>query len=153
MKYLARPVIDGKFWIVEDQDNKIGTLKAQDSGFVLFLKSEDQSINITTADFERLFKVVITNKSKTTYADVYGYPTGSEQVFNIGADEAVPIYTKSEASSTFYTAGWYAIFFPGIKWSSAFCPKLKTLKSYPFIGPFKTESDVNLAIKRKRSEV
>ena len=37
-------------------------------------------------------------------------------------------------------------------WRPSFCPRLKTLKDYTNIGPFISESDMYLAIKRKGQE-
>jgi len=153
VKYSASPIINGKFWIVESGSQKIGTIKSNDSGeFEFFNRIQGTSEILDQAAFEKTFTVVNTNRAPAVFANVLGYPANSESVFNVGTDDNIPVYTKSEASSMYYAAGHYAIFFPGIKWSSAFCPRVRTLKTYPFIGPYKTESDVNLAIKRKRND-
>ena len=37
-------------------------------------------------------------------------------------------------------------------WRPSFCPRKKTLESYTHLGPFISESDMYLAIKRKGQE-
>ena len=152
MTYNAKSVIANKFWIVENNGEKLGTLKCVQPDVYEFFTNSDQSTTVLTEkEFKKQFKIVNT-VDKGTFVDVYGYTTNCEEVFNVRTEENVPVFTKTVNSTNYHCAGWYAIYFPSIKWSSAYCPRLKTLKSYPFIGPFKTEQDVNLAIKRKRYE-
>ena len=148
----AKEVLKDKFWIVEQNGEKLGTLKfITDNHYEYFITKTNQTVTLTQAEFKKQFKVVNTI-NKGTFVDVYGYSTNCEDVYNVRTEDNVPIFTKTVNSQNYHCAGWYAIYFPSIKWSSAYCPRLKTLKSYPFIGPFKTEEDVNLAIKRKRYE-
>ena len=152
MTYNAKSVIANKFWIVESNGEKLGTLKCvQPDVYEFFINSDQSTTVLTEKEFKKQFKIVNT-VDKGTFVDVYGYTTNCEEVFNVRTEENVPVFTKTVNSTNYHGAGWYAIYFPSIKWSSAYCPRLKTLKSYPFIGPFKTEQDVNLAIKRKRYE-
>jgi hypothetical protein len=136
---------------VEKNGEKLGTVKNEDGGYVYFNNKSQETVILNETEFKNQFKIVNTI-DKGTFVDVYGYSTNCEEVYNVRTEENVPIFTKTVNSSNYHGAGWYAIYFPSIKWSSAYCPRLKTLKSYPFIGPFKTEEDVNLAIKRKRYE-
>ena len=61
----------------------------------------------------------------------------------------MPVYKKTATSQQYFAAGYYGIKFPRLGWSDAFCPRLKTLNDYDYIGPFKNLSDVQLAIKRQ----
>lgn len=151
-KLVAKSIINDKFWIIESNGINIGTVKFEGESFVYFNNNTKATEQLTEKEFEKRFKKVNTNRTKGIFVDVYGYPTNCEEVFNVRTEENVPVFTKTQGSVNYHGAGWYAIFFPSIKWSSAYCPRLKTLKSYPFLGPFKTEEDVNLAIKRKRYE-
>lgn len=151
MKLNAKTIIRDKFWIVEQNGEKLGTVKNEDSGYQYFNNKKQETVVLSETEFKNQFKIVNTI-DKGTFVDVYGYSTNCEEVYNVRTEENVPVFTKTVNSSNYHGAGWYAIYFPSIKWSSAYCPRLKTLKSYPFMGPFKTEEDVNLAIKRKRYE-
>ncbi len=149
---IAKSIIVDKFWIVEINGANVGTIKFNGSEYVYFNNQSKETITYTQEEFKNQFKSVNSSTSKSVFADVYGYTTNCEDVFNIRTEDTIPVYTKTSTSSNYFAAGYYAIYFPSIKWSSAHCPRLKTLKSYPFIGPFKTEEDVNLAMKRKRYE-
>lgn len=152
MNYTAKNIIKDKFWIVDYNGEKLGTIKHVDGNYEFFENSTQRTTVYNEHDFKKHFKIVNSDNSKGTFVDVYGYSTNCEEVFNVRTEENIPVFTKTVNSNNYHCAGWYAIYFPSIKWSSAYCPRLKTLKSYPFMGPFKTESDVNLAIKRKRYE-
>jgi hypothetical protein len=152
MKYTAKNIIKDKFWIVLNNGEKLGTVKYTEGNYVFFENVNKKTHVYNQEEFDKHFKVINTDNSKGSFVDVFGYNTNCEEVFNVRTEENVPVFTKTVNSKNFHCAGYYAIYFPSIKWSSAFCPRLKTLKSYPFMGPFKTESDVNLAMKRKRYE-
>ena len=152
MKYTAKNIIKDKFWIVLNNSEKLGTIKNSDGNYEFFENSTKQTTVYTEEEFKKQFKILNTENNKGTFVDVYGYNTNCEEVFNVRTEENIPVFTKTVNSNNYHCAGYYAIYFPSIKWSSACCPRLKTLKSYPFMGPFKTEADVNLAMKRKRYE-
>ena len=152
MKYTAKNIIKDKFWIVLNNGEKLGTVKYTEGNYVFFENVNKKTHVYNQEEFDKHFKVINTDNSKGSFVDVFGYNTNCEEVFNVRTEENVPVFTKTVNSKNFHCAGYYASYFPSIKWSSAFCPRLKTLKSYPFMGPFKTESDVNLAMKRKRYE-
>lgn len=151
-KFTAKNIIKDKFWIIELNGTNVGTVKFTGSQYVYFNNDTKKTLSYTEKEFKNEFKTVNTSTTKSVFVDVYGYTTNCEEVFNVRTEETIPVYTKTKTSSNYFAAGYYAIYFPSIKWSSAHCPRLKTLKSYPFIGPFKTEEDVNLAMKRKRYE-
>ena len=152
MKYTAKNIIKDKFWIAENNGEKLGTIKYTGENYEFFENASKATTVYSEEEFKKHFKLINTENNKGTFVDVYGYNTNCEEVFNVRTEENIPVFTKTVNSKNYHCAGYYAIYFPSIKWSSAFCPRLKTLKSYPFMGPFKTESDVNLAMKRKRYE-
>lgn len=150
----AKPVVDGKFWIVEEQGNKIGVLKVTEQKKYVF-SSKDK---ITTFDnkkklFEAFgpeFFVKKTSSVKNNNTEenniVYGYPT-STTPFNPLYDvkRHLPLFTKSNKSKSIYCAGYYIIKFDK-GWVRSFCPKLITIERYPFTGPFKTEEEAKEAL-------
>lgn len=152
MKYTAKSIIKDKFWIAEHNGEKLGTIKYVEGNYEFFKNESKATTVYSEEEFKKHFKLININNNKGSFVDVYGYNTNCEEVFNVRTEENIPVFTKTVNSNNYHCAGYYAIYFPSIKWSSAFCPRLKTLKSYPYMGPFKTESDVNLAMKRKRYE-
>ncbi len=146
----AKPVVDGKFWIVEQNGNKVGVLKITEQKKYVF-SSKDK---ITT--FENKKKIVeqfgpeffikktISIENKNTVKDntVYDYPT-STTPFNplFDVKRHLPLFTKSNKSKSVYCAGYYIIKFDK-GWVRSFCPKLITIERYDYEGPFKTEFEM-----------
>lgn len=68
--------------------------------------------------------------------ELEGYPVKHSNMFNMESDP-YPSYTKLEHSQDRYAAGYF-----GVKFKEAylpcFCPRVSTLTSYSFVGPFKT---------------
>jgi len=143
----AKPVIEGKFWIVEDGENKVGVLKLTDQKKYVF-SSKD---NVTTFDTKKklveqfghdFFVKRDTSNSVQLSKEVHGYPTSSEPhnpLYDV--KRHLPLFTKSEKSKSIYCAGYYIINFDK-GWVKSFCPKLITIERYKYQGPFKTELEM-----------
>lgn len=140
----AKALLDG-FWIVEESGNKIGTIKSVGSKFEFYDKRSNTTTPLDTIDN---FKIISNSKKQSINDSVYGYPCNTEQACNINLQDTVPIYTKTATSKQYFAAGYYGILFP-MGWRPSFCPRLKTLNDYKYIGPFKNEYDMQLAIKRQ----
>jgi len=96
-------------------------------------------------------KFTETDTKNTINVSIYGYPTNVDTVFNTNLQDDVAVYTKTANSKQYFVAGYWGILFP-MGWRPSFCPRLKTLQDYTNLGPFKNESDMYLAIKRKGQE-
>lgn len=144
----AKPIVDGKFWIVEDHGNKIGVIKVTEQKKYVF-SSRDK---ITTFDtkkkiVEQFGKDFFQKKAHITLSEVdplevYGYATSStphNSVLDIKRN--LPLFTKSEKSKSKYCAGYYIIKFEK-GWVKSFCPKMITIERYPYEGPFKTKIEM-----------
>lgn len=146
--YKAKTIIQDKFWIVEQNGSKIGTLKLDSDKYILY--NNHNSKEIVYDNLENF--IVEDKKSKTFINDVvYGYPANTEQAHEIDLLDNVPVFKKTATSSVYVAAGYYCLLFP-MGWRPSFCPRIETLKKYTYTGPFKTESDMNLSLKRKAQE-
>ena len=152
----AKPVIDGKFWIVEQDDQKVGVLKVTEQKKYIF-SSKD---NVTTFDNKKkLFEAFGTDfflakpKKKDVPEEpkeVQGYPTSSapyNPMFDV--KRHLPLFTKSNKSKSVYCAGYYIIKFDK-GWVKSFCPKLITIERYQYEGPFKTELEMKQRLNNAR---
>jgi len=145
---LAKPVIKNKFWIVEQEGNKIATIQAiEDGGYVYVHNQERQryaSIKLLTKDHNVVFDSSIVKKEKVAPQEhqVYGYPV-AQRPWNILWDikHQFPVYTKTNKSKSFYCAGYYTIKFNN-GWVKSFCPKFITLNRYEYQGPYKTKFEM-----------
>lgn len=136
---IAKPVVDGKFWILKDGEFKVGELQKSPTGFRVSsptLRDEFKTISMA----EERLGMKVERAQKPPIPDthsVQGYPADTH-VFNPVYDVKlrVPLFTKSESSKCWHAAGWYQIKqFADYEWVQ--CPKLIILQRYPFVGPFK----------------
>jgi hypothetical protein len=150
MTFKATPILQDKFWIVEQSGEKIGTLSKNDEGFVVnsqgkvnLYKNENQ----LKRTFGKNFLVAnIKNTTDDQSKDVHGYPTRTvpfNSMFDI--QRKLPLFTKSEKSKSVYCAGYYLVKF-NVNWLKSFCPKLITIERNEYLGPYKTELEMKLAL-------
>ena len=144
----AKPIIDGKFWVVEKAGEKVATLHHQENKkFILtnhdgdwwFSKKEE----LTTYFGENFFiNNNELNRIVDDSTDCHGFPTRSIP-YNAMYDvrRTLPLYTKSPHSKSFHCAGWYAVKFKN--WVLAYCPKLITVERYDYRGPFKSKHEAS----------
>ena len=154
---LAKPVVKNKFWVVTDDDgdqiatiqkliNRKGVMLVSDSK-----RTEYPSIKVLGEKHNIKIGRTVSKPAAEPSDSVYGYPADGD-VFNTVYDvqRGLPLYTKIEASKSFFCAGYYIISFSGA-WVKNFCPKLLTLDRNDFKGPFHTEMEMKdrLAEMRK----
>jgi hypothetical protein len=143
----AKPIVDGKFWIVEDGENKVGVLKVtEQKKYVLSSKDSvtvfDNKKKLVERFGSDFFVKKIKEEQKEADKDVHGYPCSSEPhnpMFDV--KRHLPLFTKSSKSKSVYCAGYYIIKFDK-GWVKSFCPKLITIERYEHQGPFKTEIEM-----------
>ena len=149
-KYLqAKEVVKDSFWIVERNGNKIGTLRRKTDSYILYENDSGTETILNNVDNIKFAKTE--NRKNTINVSIFGYPTNVDTVHNEHLQDDVAVYTKTATSKQYFVAGYWGILFP-MGWRPSFCPRLKTLKDYTHLGPFITESDMYLAIKRKGQE-
>jgi len=149
MTIKAKPVLTDKFWIVEDEGVRIGTLSKSDEGFVVsakgkvdYYKSESQ----LKKKYGKNFLVASINTADDVKKEVHGYPTRTKP-YNSMYDikRKLPLFTKSEKSKSVYCAGYYLVKF-NVNWLKSYCPKLITIERNEYMGPYKTELEMKAAL-------
>jgi len=114
----AKPIIDNKFWIVEQDGTKVATLrKDEDNRFVMSnasgMKIYDNQDSLTQEFGKKFFTVKIVKESNSALPnEVHGYATSTSPhnaMFDIR--KKLPLFTKSEDSKSLYCAGYYTIKF------------------------------------------
>ena len=150
MTVKAKTILADKFWIVEDEGNKIGTLSVDEDKYMF---SSDKGIRFfdSIRQLERaLGKTKFESKEDIQAADfdVHGFPT-STAPYNSMYDvkRKLPLFTKSQKSKSLYCAGYYIIHFDK-GWVKSFCPKLITVERYESKGPFKTDIEMRQELSR-----
>jgi hypothetical protein len=143
MTLIAKPVIDKQFWILQENNRKVGNIEACAGGYQV--KINDQIAQFKTIrlaartvniEFEPAVKII---RPKTTVDHVHGYPVAG-RVHNPMWDvsQQLPVYTKTNKSKSWFAAGWYNVK-KGRNWRTVLAPKLIVLQRYPYQGPFHSE--------------
>jgi hypothetical protein len=149
-KLRAVEVITDKLWITYDnKGNKSGTLSGNSNSFT-WLKVDGSKVDLTSSESLLVFEFEHKNTLSSWHQEyVFGYPVLQTATFNAQEKDNLPCFTKTETSTILFAAGYYGINFDNGGWLDACCPKFTTLCKYEYMGPFKTEVDVQIAIKRK----
>ena len=157
MNIKAKPIINGKIWLVENDGVKIGLLQKLDKNKYIISNKEgeahlkkEQLIKTFGKDFFEIKQNVVLKTEDLK--EIYGYPTSCHPynpMFEIR--RKLPLFTKSPASKSLYCAGYYTIKF-NKGWVRSFCPKLITIERYENKGPFRTEQELKQAMSNVKSD-
>ena len=164
MTVRAKTLVKDKFWIVEQNGEKLGTLSKQDDNGWTFLSKQDKNqrqVFLTQESLFTKFGFNIFEESNTKKIseevpvdnfDVHGFPC-SQHPYNpmFDVQKQLPVYTKTPKSKSQFCAGYYIICFEK-GWRKAYCPKMITLSRYKYQGPMKTKIEMqqvlNNAVKK-----
>lgn len=140
----VREVITDRFWIVDDRYGKVGTLRACPDGYEFFdNRTSTKKILGSMDDFN-----VVSDQVQEGERIVDGFPT--KDIPHPAEHPDLPVYRKTAKGKAIYAAGYYIIRFEGMGWQWAFSPKLDTLNKYEYRGPFRTEWEMNLELKKHK---
>lgn len=142
----AKTVIPDQYWILRDQDRKIGNIEARDQGYTISINGK--KTYFTSMDILQQQVPVSFDVSTVMHEDpwqVYGYPT-TLQAHNSMFDvkRQLPLWTDKAHSRSWLAAGWYRIQ-QHRSWRVVQCPKLIILDRYSYSGPFHTRSEAQTA--------
>jgi hypothetical protein len=161
MTVRAKTLVKDKFWIVEQNGQKLGTLqKQEDNGWIFLSKQDNREVFHTQESLFTKFGFVMfdesnlqkTEEEKTVDKwdvkqaesfEVHGYPC-SQKPYNPLWDvqKNLPLYTKTPKSKSMFCAGYYIVKFETVNWRKAYCPKIITLQRYPYKGPIKSKTEM-----------
>jgi hypothetical protein len=146
MSLIAKPVIDNEFWILQENNRKVGNVEACAGGYQVKINNQvAQFKTIRMAAQKVNIKFESRPQSTTVVNDnqVHGYPTQG-RVYNAmwSVTQQLPVYTCTAKSKSWFAAGWYRVR-RGRVWQTMLAPKLIVLQRYAYAGPFHSESDAN----------
>ena len=145
-----------KSWLLSTSAKKLGLLrKTINEGYAIiggpyngeYTKLEDlEKIAKQSIEFIKSKK-----KEEKAQSFIEGYPVKHNNIFLVENDANYCVYTKKEGSQDYYGAGYFCIQFKGT-WQGSYCPRIKTLDSHPWIGPFKTKIEMDHTKKVENRE-
>lgn len=154
-------------WIVNDNEKHVGILhKTVQDKYTYLDKTETilfENKQEVTDFFQNKFvfeeEVTLDVTQPATFY-IKGYAVDYHNPVPVDQDNPdyrhdIPLFAKTESSNVYYAAGWYAINFEK-GWKHGNCPKLSTLLTYGYEGPFKTRLECKQRLKvlnkKKRQE-
>lgn len=151
MKIKSKILIPNKEWILQQDQNKIGSISKVKKGYNFLKKGEKIFIKDAT-EIKNTFGIDLFQKSLIEFSKnndniIYDYPCSAkpyEPIYNL--KKKLPLFIKSPKSKSKYCAGYYVIKFRK-GWVKSFCPKLITLERYPYHGPYKTEQEMKFKLQ------
>jgi hypothetical protein len=158
MNMLARPVIKNKFYIVEQDGEKVATIQINPDSVVLVHNQQRErfaSIKTLQDKHNIVFDKTARKKDKakdTEGNEVYGYPCSNKphnELYDV--QKKLPLYSKNAKSKSKYCAGYYVIQFQNA-WLKSYCPKFITLQRYPYHGPYKTKLEMQEQLKKLNND-
>ena len=145
-------------WLVVDdvETDRVGLLTEIRDRYTLMIKGEKKQFlnrkEISDYFKQDIFTNIIEQKVvvEKTECFVKGFPVDYENPHEVvlrGVD--LPLYSKKLTSDIYYSAGYYCLNFPK-NWMPAYCPKLSTLQSYEYAGPFLSEVEMRNQLSKLR---
>ena len=141
---VAKSVVPNQYWILKQDDRKVGNIEAGPDGFQVRLNDRVQQFkNLHTIEQQVHidFEPVLAASKPAVINQVNGYHTTSfpyNAIYDV--KHQVPLWTRDDRSKSWYTAGWYKIK-KGRSWSVVECPKLITLERYTYQGPYHSQAE------------
>ena len=158
MSVKLKPLTETSWLVIGDTDDiKVGLLTKLRDEYVLmaqgekkkFLDRKEVNKYFHENVFDNMVEVVEEVEVKKDYF-INGFPIDFESPHEvIIKGNKLPLFSKKATSEVYYSAGYYCLNFPK-NWMPAFCPKLSTLETYEYAGPFKDEMLMRQELGRLR---
>lgn len=145
-KIRAKPVVEDEFWILQQNNIKIGQAKLINKNIEVRIHGTQALRYSSKEDMEQsgLFEFTSIPKPPSTESEeVEGYPTDGtayNAVWNVAY--GLPLYTQTPESKSWFAAGYYKVNIGGT-WIVQYCPKLITLQRNEYKGPYKLDPGLN----------
>jgi hypothetical protein len=136
----AKPVIPNRYWILKQDNRKVGQIEADDSGVTVKIQNRVAGYKtIRMASREANIEFTKLSSAKTAANQVHGFEV-TGRVYNPVWDvkHRLPLFTRDTKSKSWYAAGWYMVK-QHRAWKAVQNPKLITLQRYQYQGPFHTQ--------------
>lgn len=146
---LAKSVIKDKFWILEENAKRVGMMNFKDDNYVISLNRKDYVAHDDKELKTLGIEFIRRDFMHGGHLEVMGYPTDQEEVYNVMEQDGFPTFTKKAASKSTHVAGWYGLKFKN-GWVCSLCPRLSTVKTNTYVGPYKTKMDLRVVLGQQK---
>jgi hypothetical protein len=145
---VAKPVIPDRYWILKQNDRKVGQIEATDNGLVVKIQNRVagyKTIKMASREADIEF-TKLASGAKAVINQVHGFEV-TGRVYNPVWDvkHRLPLFTRDTKSKSWYAAGWYMVK-QHRAWKAVQHPKLITLQRYTYQGPFHSKEQANESV-------
>ena len=160
MSVKLKPITETSWLVLGDtEDIRIGLLTESRDKYILMAQGEKTSFlnrkEVNKFFQEDVFKNMVESiAEESVQKDYYinGYPVDFDSPNEvIIKGNKLPLFSKKASSEVYYSAGYYCLNFPK-NWMPAYCPKLSTLETYEYSGPYTTELEMRTNLVKLRKE-
>lgn len=158
MSVKLKPITETSWLVLGDtEDTRIGLLTEIKNQYVLMVQGEKQQF-LDRKEVNKFFKedifenVVVTEEPTEVKKNFFinGFPVDFENPHEvILKGNTLPLYSKKATSDIYYAAGYFCLGFPR-NIMPAFNPKLSTLETYEYWGPYKTDFEMRAELTKLR---
>jgi len=144
---VAKPVIPNRYWILKQDNRKVGQIEADDSGVTVKIQNRVAGYKtIRMASREANIEFTKLSSAKPVANQVHGFEV-TGRVYNPVWDvkHRLPLFTRDTKSKSWYAAGWYMVK-QHRAWKAVQNPKLITLQRYQYQGPFHSKEQANESV-------
>jgi len=144
---VAKPVIPNRYWILKQDNRKVGQIEADDSGVTVKIQNRVAGYKtIRMASREANIEFTKLSSAKPVTNQVHGFEV-TGRVYNPVWDvkHRLPLFTRDTKSKSWYAAGWYMVK-QHRAWKAVQNPKLITLQRYQYQGPFHSKEQANESV-------
>ena len=143
---VAKPVIKGQFWILQQNEQKIGNVEAVGGGGyqvrIMDSVAQFKTMKMLESRLPIQFMPAV-NVKTPKLTTIHGYQAAARVYNGIwNVQYRLPLYTKTRKSKSWFAAGWYRVR-RNTTWQVVRDPKLITLQRYEYVGPFHTEQEAS----------
>lgn len=157
MSVKLKSITDKSWLVINDIDSdRVGLLTEIRNQYVLMVAGAKKQFldrkEVNTYFNEDVFGTILEKEDDTIKKDFFinGYPVDFDSPNEvIIKGNKLPLFSKKATSEVYYSAGYFCLYFPK-NIMPAFCPKLSTLNSYEYKGPFKDEITMKAELLRLR---
>lgn len=157
MSVKLKPITEKSWLVLSDTDeNRLGLLtEIRDQYTLMVAGAKQQFLNrkeVNSFFNEDVFNNVAEPTTEPEKKDYFinGYPVGFDNPCEVVVKgNKLPLFSKKSTSDVYYCAGYYCLNFPK-HWRPAFCPKLSTIETYEYVGPFASEFEMQAELMQLR---
>lgn len=160
MSIKLKPITEQSWLVINDtEDTRIGLLTEIRDQYTLMVSGQKQRF-LNRKEVNKFFNEDVFNsvvepiKEDDVKKDYFinGYPVDFDNPSEVLVKgNKLPLFSKKATSDVYYSAGYYCLNFPK-NWMPAYCPKLSTLETYEYAGPFKSEIEMRSQLTKLRKE-